>query len=62
MTNSRKSFLVMKRNVLNSEGGGKFREVTETYVTWSWECMPSVTLEEVVTGGSNSFIKRSEKG
>lgn len=52
----------MKRNVLNSEGGGKFREVTETYVTWSWECMPSVTLEEVVTAGGNSFIKRSEKG
>lgn len=37
----------MKRNVLNGEGGSKFREVTETHVTGTCGSTPSGTLEEV---------------
>lgn len=49
----------MKRNILNGEGGGKLREVTETLFTGTCGSVPSGTLEEVVfTGGSNFFIKK----
>lgn len=49
----------MKRNVFNGEGGSKFRDSCH----WDmWKYAQWDIRGGCVTGGSNSFIKRNEKG